>query len=180
MRAGEAKRHDGSSNPDDAQGSDRRGGEPFRGARASRLGLRRPHRRGPPAGDHVDDGINLVLVGQNLLDDRETLAYQLTHEELHCLGSCRTSALEEGLATLFGLDNHLVPGERSVVERSRLDPARRRHLQDIETLLRMDPDIVKRLREPPIAFEAIEPGDFVGRGVPTSLTTKLCRPADRD
>ena len=57
---------------------------------------------------------------------------------------------------------------------------RRRHLQDIETLLRMDPDIVKRLREPPIAFEAIEPGDFVGRGVPTSLTTKPCRPADRD
>jgi hypothetical protein len=65
----------------------------------------------------------LVLVGQDLIDDSETLTYQLAHEALHCLGSCTdTTALEEGLATHFGLKNGLVPRARSVLERAAWTP----------------------------------------------------------
>jgi hypothetical protein len=39
---------------------------------------------------------------------------------------------------------------------------------------------VKKLRQLPIAFEAIGPGDLIGRGVPAALATMLFRPADGD
>jgi hypothetical protein len=134
---------------------------------------------GSPRATMIDDGrVNLVLVGQDLLDDGETLTYQLAHEALHCLGSCRhTTALEEGLATLFGLDNSLLPKARSAIERGRLDPERRGYLEDVEALLATDAAIVRRLREPPVAFEAIRAADLAARGVPDALAARLCRPA---
>lgn len=132
---------------------------------------------GPPFAWMTDGPTNIVFVGQDLLDDAETLTYQLAHEALHCLGSCRdTTALEEGLATLFGLDNSLLPRERSAVERDRLDPERTAYLRDVEALLAIDRGIIESLRRPPVPFERIVAAQLVARGAPPDLAARLCRP----
>lgn len=132
--------------------------------------------QGPPFAWMTSGPTSIVFVGQDLLDDVDTLTYQLAHEALHCLGTCRaTSALEEGLGTLFGLDNSMLPKVRSETERHCLDPERAGYLKDVEELLAIDPDIVRNLRRPPRPFEAIEAADLTACGVPADLVGRLCR-----
>jgi hypothetical protein len=89
---------------------------------------------------HGETKCMLVLVGEDLLNDPETLTYQLAHEAVHCLGSCEnTTRLEEGLATYFGIHNSKLSPARSQSELGRLDADRRDYLADVSACFTSTP-----------------------------------------
>lgn len=118
-----------------------------------------------------------VLVGQDLLNNPETLTYQLAHEAIHCLGSCEnTTRLEEGLATYFGLHNSKISSLRSQIETTNLDTHRRDCLTDIVALFDINPAALTILRGNAIPFELIKPQQIVELGANDDLARRLCFP----
>lgn len=118
-----------------------------------------------------------VAVGEALLIDEETLIYQLAHEAVHCLAhsSTKITWLEEGVATLFGLDNALVSGQRAAIEEGRLDPDRVKYLAAVRCLLKTSPDAVRLLRAKSIKFENITAADIEALGASAGLAADLCQ-----
>jgi hypothetical protein len=88
----------------------------------------------------------------------------------------KTTRLEEGVATLFGLDNTLIKPARAALEESRLDAARALYLADVRCLLTISADAIHRLRTKSIKFEDIQATDIEALGASSALATRLCLP----
>jgi hypothetical protein len=118
-----------------------------------------------------------VVVGENLLDDLDLLNYQLAHEAVHCLADkpCST-ALEEGVATYFGLHNSLLSKKKSLEEEDKLDARRASYLKDVRELLCINSNAVKLLRDKGRKFADIKEGDLTDLGAKSALATRLCAP----
>jgi hypothetical protein len=115
--------------------------------------------------------ILMVAVGEALLTDEPTLQYQLAHEAVHCLAhNFKITRLEEGVATLFGLD-HAPAGEED-----RLDFVRKQYLADVRCLLKASPDAIRVLRGKSPKFQDIEPADIEALGAAPDLANRLCAP----
>jgi hypothetical protein len=126
---------------------------------------------------HGETKCMFVLVGEDLLNDPETLTYQLAHEAIHCLGSCEnTTRLEEGLATYFGIHNTKISPLRLQAEFNHLDADRRHYLADVSALLRINPAAIMILRREAIAFDQIKWQQIVELGASEELAARLCSP----
>jgi hypothetical protein len=113
----------------------------------------------------------MVAVGEGLLTDEPTLQHQLAHEAVHCLAhSPNTTRLEEGVATLFGLENALAG------EEDKLDLARQGCLADVRLFLKVAPDGIRTLRKKSPKFQNIKSADIEALGATPELAARLCLP----
>ncbi|EMI7251385.1 MULTISPECIES: hypothetical protein [Enterobacteriaceae] len=121
------------------------------------------------------------MLGAKTFTDAKRAVYQLAHECVHTLSTVigvKAPVLEEGLATAFSEDI-LEQWFGDTDKKAYTDDVRYRDAAaNVRTLLQLEPDAIRRLREQEPAFKRMTAATFSGAGldkIPQPLVNELLR-----
>jgi len=138
----------------------------------------------PGADETSTSGYIAIILSAETFSDPRRAVYQLAHECVHTLSTVirvKAPVLEEGLATVFSED---------MIEQWFGETDKRAYTQDVRyrdaaanvrTLLQLEPDAIRRLREKQPAFKLMTAATFADAGlgqVPQPLVDELLRTFD--
>ena len=123
---------------------------------------------------YINNGKHIIIrLTLSCIDDFNQGVFQLTHEVIHCLSpdvNVRATILEEGLATLFATEYSINHGALKATDQKYLDACGL-----VNQLLKIDADIIKKLRQSQSKISLINEADIlkINNNIPKKLAFEL-------